>query len=77
MWVILLISPTPGGTGVAEFFFPVFLGEFIGQGLSTPLAILWRLISYYPYIFIGVLVLPVWIRRVYFGKRRSIRFRRV
>jgi uncharacterized protein (TIRG00374 family) len=77
MWVILLISPTPGGTGVAEFFFPVFLGEFIGQGLSTPLAILWRLISYYPYIFIGVLVLPVWIRRVYFGKRRSIRFRSV
>lgn len=76
MWVILLISPTPGGTGVAEFFFPVFLGEFTGQSLSTPLGILWRLISYYPYIFIGVLVLPVWFRRVYFGKRRSIRFRK-
>ncbi len=77
MWVILLISPTPGGSGVAEFFFPLFLGEFIGAGLSTPLAILWRLISYYPYIFIGVLVLPVWIRRVYFKRRRSIRFRSV
>lgn len=76
MWVILLISPTPGGTGVAEYFFPVFLGEFIGPALSTPLAILWRLISYYPYIFIGVLVLPVWFRRVYFGKRRSIQFRK-
>lgn len=75
MWVILLISPTPGGSGVAEYFFPLFLGEFIGTGLSTPLAILWRLISYYPYIFIGVLVLPIWFRRVYFGKRRSIRFR--
>jgi glycosyltransferase 2 family protein len=75
MWVILLISPTPGGSGVAEYFFSIFLGEFIGAGLSTPLAILWRLISYYPYIFIGVLVLPIWIRRVYFGKRRSIRFR--
>lgn len=77
MWVILLISPTPGGTGVAEFFFPIFLGEFIGPALRTPLAILWRLISYYPYIFIGVLVLPIWIRRVYFGHRRSIRFRKV
>ena len=76
MWVILLISPTPGGTGVAEYFFPIFLGEFIGPALSTPLAILWRLISYYPYIFIGVLVLPVWFRRVYFGNRRSIRFRK-
>lgn len=75
MWVILLISPTPGGSGIAEYFFPLFLGEFIGTGLSTPLAILWRLISYYPYIFVGVLVLPIWFRRVYFGKRRSIRFR--
>ncbi len=77
MWVILLISPTPGGSGIAEYFFPVFLGEFTGNGLATPLAILWRLISYYPYIFIGVLVLPVWLRRIYFGKRRSIRFRSV
>ncbi len=77
MWVILLISPTPGGSGIAEYFFPVFLGEFIENGLATPLAIFWRLISYYPYLFIGVLVLPVWLRRVYFGKRRNIRFRSV
>jgi len=76
MWVILLISPTPGGSGVAEYFFPIFLGEFISPSLRTPLAILWRLVSYYPYIFIGVLVLPIWIRRVYFGKRRSITFRK-
>jgi glycosyltransferase 2 family protein len=75
MWVILLISPTPGGSGIAEYFFPIFLGEFIGPGLSTPLAILWRLISYYPYIFIGVLVLPIWFRRIYFKNRRSITFR--
>lgn len=75
MWVILLISPTPGGTGVAEYFFPLFLGEFIGPSLSTPIAILWRLISYYPYIFIGVLVLPIWLRRIFFKHRRSIRFR--
>lgn len=75
MWVILLISPTPGGSGVAEYFFPIFFGEFIGSGLQTPLAILWRLISYYPYIFIGVLVLPIWFRRIYFKNRRSIKFR--
>lgn len=75
MWVILLISPTPGSSGAAEYFFPVFLGEFIGPGLSSPLAIIWRLISYYPYIFIGIIVLPHWIRRVYFFNRRNIRFR--
>ncbi len=76
MWVILLISPTPGSSGVAEYFFPIFFGEFTGPKLSTPIAILWRLISYYPYIFLGVIVLPHWIRRVFFGRRRSIRFRK-
>lgn len=64
MWVVLLISPTPGGTGIAEFFFPVFLKEFIPVGLSSALAILWRLLSYYPYILIGVIVLPLWMKKI-------------
>jgi uncharacterized protein (TIRG00374 family) len=68
MWVILLISPTPGSSGVAEFVFSDFLGEFITPGLSPALAILWRLISYYLYIFIGVIVLPNWLKRVYSKK---------
>ncbi|MCD4679797.1 MAG: flippase-like domain-containing protein [Bacteroidales bacterium] len=68
MWVILLISPTPGGSGVAEFVFSDFLGEFITPGLSPALAILWRLISYYLYLFIGVIILPNWLKRVYSKK---------
>ena len=74
MWVILLISPTPGGSGIAEYAFPLFLGEFIPTGLESALGLLWRIISYYPYLFIGVIVLPFWIRRVYL-KRRLIKFR--
>lgn len=65
MWVILLISPTPGGTGIAEFAFSEFLHDFIPIGLAGLLAILWRLTSYYPYLFIGMLVLPRWLKRVY------------
>ncbi len=65
MWVILLISPTPGGSGVAEFVFSGFLGEFIPPGLSPALGLMWRLISYYPYLFIGVIILPNWLKRVY------------
>jgi uncharacterized protein (TIRG00374 family) len=65
MWVILLVSPTPGGSGVAEYAFPIFLGEFIPVGLETALGLLWRLLSYYPYLFIGFIILPFWIRRVY------------
>ena len=68
MWVILLISPTPGSSGVAEFLFSDFLGDFIPLGLTAALALLWRMVSYYPYIFIGAIVLPNWIRRVYTKK---------
>ena len=70
MWVILLISPTPGGSGVAEFVFSGFLGEFIPQGLTPALGLLWRTISYYPYLFIGAIILPHWLRRVY-GKKKE------
>ncbi len=72
MWVILLISPTPGGSGVAEFVFSGFLGEFIPVGLTPALGLMWRLISYYPYLFIGAIILPHWLRRVY-GKKGNSR----
>lgn len=65
MWVILLVSPTPGSSGVAELIFSVFLGDFIPNGLSHPMAFMWRLLTYYPYIVLGAFVLPAWLRRVY------------
>lgn len=63
MWVIMLISPTPGGAGIAEFAFDGFLKDFIPIGLAGLLVVLWRLISYYPYLFIGAFVLPRWFRK--------------
>ncbi|MEQ8910391.1 MAG: lysylphosphatidylglycerol synthase transmembrane domain-containing protein [Vicingaceae bacterium] len=65
MWVIMLISPTPGSTGVAEIAFSGFLKAFIPIGLAGTLAALWRLVSYYPYLFIGAVILPRWIRRTH------------
>lgn len=70
MWVIMLISPTPGSSGVAEFAFSGFLQEFIPIGLVGALALLWRLISYYPYLFIGAIILPRWLRITGVQKRR-------
>ena len=77
MWVIMLVSPTPGGSGIAEYFFPVFLREYIAGpagDLTTLVAFSWRLITYYPYLIIGALVLPFWLRRVFLG-RKLIRFK--
>ncbi|PCI97759.1 MAG: TIGR00374 family protein [Flavobacteriales bacterium] len=65
MWVIMLISPTPGGTGIAEFAFQGFLADFTPLGLAGLLAVLWRLFSYYPYLIIGVFLLPKWLKKVY------------
>lgn len=79
MWVIMLVSPTPGGSGIAEYFFPVFLREFIAGpagDLTTLVALSWRLVSYYPYLLIGAIILPLWLRRVYLG-RKLIRFRKM
>jgi len=63
MGIIVLLSPTPGGSGLAEFIFDDFLGLFIATGLAPTLALLWRLMSYYPYIIMGAFLLPRWVRR--------------
>ncbi len=65
MWLVMVIFPTPGGTGIAEFAFTGFLADFIPVGLVGILAVLWRLASYYPYLFIGILVIPRWLKKVY------------
>jgi len=66
MWIILLISPTPGGSGIAEYIFSDFLADFIGnEAWFAPLALFWRLISYYPYLIIGVIILPIWLKRIF------------
>lgn len=72
MWVIMLISPTPGSSGVAELAFSGFLKEFIPLGLAGALAILWRLISYYPYLFIGSIILPRWLRKTAENKEKGV-----
>jgi len=69
MWVIMLISPTPGGAGVAEIAFSGFLKDFIPIGLAAALALLWRLVSYYPYLFIGAIILPRWVKRTHSEKK--------
>lgn len=63
MWVIMLISPTPGGSGLAEVAFGGFLADFIPLGLAGGLALIWRLLSYYPYLFVGAFILPRWLDR--------------
>lgn len=63
MWVIMLISPTPGGSGVAEALFMSLLKDSSISQLAIVAAIVWRFVSYYPYLFIGSFIFPSWLRR--------------
>ena len=68
MWIIMLVSPTPGGSGFSEFAFTRYMGEFIPVDAATlgsvaiAMALIWRMISYYPYLLIGAIVFPKWIK---------------
>ena len=65
---MLLLLPTPGGSGVAEAIFNRYLSDFIPVNalmvgsIAVVLALLWRIISYYPYLVIGTIMLPSWIK---------------
>jgi uncharacterized protein (TIRG00374 family) len=72
MWVAMLITPTPGGSGVAEIMFSRYLGEFIPlAGFAVALALLWRLVTYYPYLVIGAFMVPKWINDNFISKKKS------
>lgn len=63
MWLMMLVSPTPGGSGLSEYVFTEYLGDFLPTaGVAALLALLWRLYTYYPYLIIGALILPKWLR---------------
>jgi len=71
MWVILLISPTPGSSGIAEIIFSDFLVDYIPAGLNHAVALIWRLLTFYPYIIFGAIILPIWITRIMAHKHHT------
>ncbi len=62
LWIIMIISPTPGGSGVSEYMFNVYYADFFSiAGMALLVAFIWRIITYYMYLVIGVIILPKWI----------------
>ncbi|MGB1037582.1 MAG: lysylphosphatidylglycerol synthase transmembrane domain-containing protein [Bacteroidia bacterium] len=65
MWGALMIPITPGSSGMAELLFSSFLMEYFQNGgIANTASIIWRLISFYPYILTGVIILPLWVSRI-------------
>jgi uncharacterized membrane protein YbhN (UPF0104 family) len=63
----MLVAITPGGAGIVEMAFPSFFGLFLGR-FSNIVVVLYRLITYYPYLVLGSVFLPRWIAKV-FGRQ--------
>ena len=60
----MLVSPTPGGSGFTEYVFSKYLTDFLPlPELAVVMALLWRLVTYYPYLIIGVIIVPRWIKK--------------
>lgn len=66
VWVVLMVSPTPGSSGISEWMFTEYYGDLIGSA-STALviALIWRAITYYLYLFVGIILAGSYFR----GKR--------
>lgn len=65
VWVVLMVSPTPGGSGISEWLFTNYYGDIIGDlGVAAIIALIWRAFSYYIYLIVGCALLPA-----YFGER--------
>lgn len=69
LWIMMIISPTPGGSGFAELILGKYIADLVpvdpahAGGVSIAMALIWRLITYYSFLFLGVMIIPGWIAR--------------
>lgn len=69
MWIMMLVMPTPGGSGFAELIFSNYCADLISVPATMQLsaaaliAFLWRGVTYYPYLIAGTLIFPRWLKR--------------
>jgi uncharacterized protein (TIRG00374 family) len=78
LWVMMIVSPTPGGSGFAEVILGRYLSDLIPadplhvSGVALAMALIWRFISYYPFLIAGAFIVPGWIQNK-FVKQGSIK----
>ena len=65
IWIVMLLSPTPGASGIAEVAFPTFIGPALTPAISMAalggVVLVWRTLTYFIYLIIGSILVPVWL----------------
>ena len=64
LWVIMLVSPTPGSSGVAEWGLNSFFGELGGATALALTALGWRVATSFIFLIAGLFIVPIWQRRL-------------
>lgn len=58
IWLLAIIIPTPGGSGFAEYMFQVSYADYFpNAAIALMVALIWRVITSFSYLFIGPVVL--------------------
>lgn len=64
MWIMMIVLPSPGGSGFVETIFAGYMADFIPiAGFAIIVALIWRILTYYPYLIIGSILAPAWINK--------------
>ena len=64
MFFVIAFSPTPGGAGLIELLFNGFLSDYVTSNThATFISTLWRMISFYVFLFAGAVLVPNWINK--------------
>ncbi|MDD3859689.1 MAG: lysylphosphatidylglycerol synthase transmembrane domain-containing protein [Bacteroidales bacterium] len=71
MWILMLVMPTPGGSGFVETVFTTYMADFVPvAGFTVIMALVWRLVTYYPYLIIGAIITPGWLKNNFKKSRK-------
>jgi len=67
LWVVMAVSPTPGGSGISELAFKDYYSDiFSSKSAIIFVTVIWRIISYYFYLLLGVILIPKWIKKPFY-----------
>ena len=65
MWTVMMISPTPGSSGLAELALPTFIADVLPLALTATLwaavVLVWRYVTYHIYLLVGGALMPFWL----------------
>ena len=74
LWIVMVLSPTPGASGLTEIAFKEYYSDLhLGSGPILLIILIWRIISYYLYLLLGVLIIPKWIKKSFIGNNAHIK----